>query len=185
MSLLQETQQLRERINSWANTFERSTLYRYDLLREKNPSTFINKCYKRVRRLLARFGLGHPPITSYEWRTTLKHTSLGIESKTTLLIWSVGVEKVSLRKYCEGITERLSSSSGIVPILVTDCADFAYFSRLKWLVEYIPNLSGDGESYSIRKQRYLAWRYRDALVVPASAGLANESEWNELMELKC
>jgi hypothetical protein len=62
-----------------------------------------------------------------------------------------------------------------VPILVTDVPDFAFFSRLGWLVEYVPTLAPPAGDYAERKRRYLAWRYRDAPALPASAGLTAES----------
>jgi hypothetical protein len=64
---------------------------------------------------------------------------------------------------------------GFVPVLVTNVADFAFFSRLGWLVEYVPALSAPAGGYAERKQRHLAWRYRDAPALPVSAGLTDES----------
>lgn len=57
-----------------------------------------------------------------------------------------------------------------VPVLVTDVADFSFFSRLGWLVEYVPSLSTAG-GYAARKERYLAWLYRDVPAVPVTVGL--------------
>jgi hypothetical protein len=106
---------------------------------------------------------------------------LAAEAKA-LLIWAPEVERASLRQACEGFSRRLKGNFCLAPVLVTDVADFAYFPRLGWLVEYLPELSGEGQSYEERKRRYLAWRYRDALIVPLPAGLASETEWNALME---
>lgn len=102
-----------------------------------------------------------------------------------LLIWALGVKRDELQHACEGFAVHLKDMSSLVPVLVTDVADFAYFSRLGWLVEYLPGLIGEGQSYQVRKQRYLAWRYRNALVVHASAGLTSEGEWKILMEAGC
>jgi hypothetical protein len=68
-----------------------------------------------------------------------------------------------------------------VPVLVTDVADFAFFSRLGWLVEYVPALSTPADDYGERKRRYLAWRYRDAPALPVSAGLAEFAQVQELL----
>jgi hypothetical protein len=57
---------------------------------------------------------------------------------------------------------------------VTNVADFSFFSRLGWLVEYLPALSSPADGYAERKKRYLAWRYRDAPILPVSAGLGLE-----------
>jgi hypothetical protein len=45
---------------------------------------------------------------------------------------------------------------GYAPVLITDVAEFAFFSRLGWLVEYVPKLSAPAEAYAARKLRYLA-----------------------------
>jgi len=39
-------------------------------------------------------------------------------------------------------------------------------------------------SYPERKAAYLAWRYRDALVLPVSAGLADDSDWTMLLSME-
>ncbi len=183
MSLLKETVALRENIAAWAADPEWSLLCRYDLLRQKPPLSFGDLWFRRAKKILARLGLVPPHLTKYSWLPTLKHTQPKGDS-TVLLIWAVGIGQDDLRKACEGFLERTGAESCTVPVLVTDCADFAYFSRLQWLVEYVPALSGEGPSYCARKQHYLAWRYRDALVVPASAGRASETEWNEVMGLE-
>lgn len=155
---------------------------RYDLLNKKPLRSLSDRLARQARRLLSGLGVCRPPVTTYPWLATLKHAQPECECRR-LLIWAVGVERVELRRSCEGFVKRLDATSRIVPVLVTDVADFAYYSRLKWLVEYVPNLGGDGTSYRERKQRYLAWRYRDALVVPAAAGCADLADWNGLMEM--
>jgi hypothetical protein len=66
-------------------------------------------------------------------------------------------------------------------VLITPLSDFAFYSRLGWLVEYLPKLGND-EAYRERKRRYLAWRYRDATALPLSAGLADAAEVVRLLE---
>src|SRR5690606_34408057 len=112
----------------------------------------------------------------------LKHAPVADEA-TTLLIWALGVERDVLRQSCEAIARRLEAGPALAPVLVTDVADFAYYSRLAWFVEYLPELSGEGPSYRERKRRHLAWRYRDAVFVPVSAGLADEAAWNEVLRV--
>ncbi len=184
MSLVQETQALRETLGAWAADPEWALLCRYDLLREKTPLSLGDRWFRRAKNMLAELGLVPPHVTRYSWLPTLKHAQPDGESQI-LLIWALGIERDDLREACEGFMKRLDGISGMVPVLVTDNADFAYFSRLLWLVEYVPTPSGEGVSYHTRKEHYLAWRYRDALVVPASVGRASESEWNEVMEMKC
>ncbi len=52
------------------------------------------------------------------------------------------------------------------------------------MVEYLPELEGKGLPYQERKRDYLAWRYRDAVVVPAAAGLLDEENWNRLLQME-
>ena len=183
MNLVQETQALRETLAAWAAEPEWELLCRYDLLR-KNPSPSIgDRWFRRVKNMLARVGLVSPHVTNYSWLPKLKHAQYE-EGSRILLIWAIGIEGDELRADCEGFLKRLDPTHGIVPVLITDYADFTYFSRLQWLVEYVPELSGTGVSYHERKKHYLAWRYRGALIVPASAGRASEAEWNKVMGMK-
>lgn len=183
LNLMKETQALRKTIAAWAADPEWSLLCRYDLLRLKPPRSQGDLWFRRAKNMLARLGLARPHLTKYSWLPTLKHALPGGNSNV-LLIWAMGVEQDDLREACDGFLKRIDAESSKVPVLVTDCADFAYFSRLQWLVEYVPELNGDGPSYRARKLQYLAWRYRDALVVPASAGKACETDWNEVMEME-
>jgi hypothetical protein len=88
-------------------------------------------------------------------------------------------EREPLREACRGFQALEKALPGYVPVLVTDVADFAFYSRLGWLVEYLPSLSAPALAYRERKARYLAWRYRDAPVLPASVGLALEAGGEE------
>jgi hypothetical protein len=91
------------------------------------------------------------------------------------VIWAFGMDRDTLRAACRGLETLTSTLPGFVPILITDVRDFAFFSRLGWLVEYVPTLSAPASAYAERKRRYLAWRYRDVPAVHASAGLTGES----------
>ena len=92
-----------------------------------------------------------------------------------LLIWAVGIDRDTLRRACDGVQRLESLLPGFAPVLVTDVADFAFFSRLGWLVEYLPRLTGEGEPYEKRKERFLARLYRGAPALPAGAIL--EEGW--------
>ena len=183
LSLVKETQELRETLAAWAAEPDWSLLCRYDLLRQKTPRSLGDRWYRRAKNMLARLGLVRAHVTKYSWLPTLKHAQPKGDSGV-LLIWALDVDQDKLRKACDGFLERIDAESSRVPVLVTNCADFAYFSRLQWLVEYVPELSGDGPSYRARKLHYLAWRYCDALIVPVSAGSACVKEWNEVMEME-
>lgn len=155
-------------------------LVRYDLLSKKSPSTFWGRVDSVARRLLAKIGILPSHIKQYKWLPALKH-GVFVSGAKTLLIWAVGAERDSLRDACLGFQQLLADRQDLVPVLVTDVADFVYFSRLGWLVEYLPELVGEGQSYQERKRNYLAWRYRDAIIVPAAAGLLDEEHWNRLL----
>lgn len=182
MSVIAETRALRRQLNALAARPEWELLTRHDLLRNKPPSSWKDRVWRRARRLLASAGLMSPHVTPYPWLPTLKHRAVTADVRT-LVIWAPGADRDALRAACEGFSKKLLGDGSPAPVLVTDVADFAFYSRLGWLVEYLPALSGDGLCYRQRKQAYLAWRYRDACIVPLSAGLAAESDWNALLKL--
>jgi hypothetical protein len=104
-------------------------------------------------------------------------TTRGNARAKPLLIWGLGTDCETLRDACLRFANMDIAGSGFAPVLVTDVADFAFFSRLGWLVEYVPGLSGAGPSFGERKARFLARLYRRAPVLPASAAGAS---WEEI-----
>lgn len=181
MNLKHDALILQRELRRLSSAPEWRLLSRYDLLRNKPSPSLFDSLYKRLRLTLAWLGLMPPHLSRYDWQPTLKHVPKSTEYRP-LLIWALGVERDVLRQSCDGFSRLLRNPKGWAPILVTDVADFAYYSRLGWLVEYLPALSGSGQSYQERKRRYLAWRYRDALAVPPSAGLANQSDWDDFVK---
>jgi hypothetical protein len=99
-----------------------------------------------------------------------------------LLIWAVGTDRDTLREACGGFSKLHDSLPGFAPVLVTDVADFAFFSRLGWLVEYLPRLAGEGGPYEERKARFLARLYRGAPTLPVDAGLEVGSRLEEICQ---
>lgn len=128
--------------------------------------------YRQIRRrfggILRRLGLRATP-PSEPWLPGLKHVC-HIDEPSALLIWALGTDRETLRTACRGFQAMQGSLKNRVPVLVTDVADFSFFSRLGWLVEYVPSLSTAG-GYAARKERYLAWLYRDVPAVPVTVGL--------------
>jgi hypothetical protein len=114
------------------------------------------------------------------WLPALKHFRCGDDARP-LLIWALKTDRDTLRAACEGFTALQAKLPGFVPVLVTDVADFAFFSRLGWLVEYVPAFSAPAGGYAGRKLQYLAWRYKDAPALPVSVGLAINVRIEELL----
>jgi hypothetical protein len=182
VSVIAEANALRRELKALGAKPDWDLLTRYDLLGKKPPSSLQERVWRCVRHFLASAGLISPHVTEYPWLPTLKHRPVSADVKT-VMIWALGADRHQLRAACEGLSTKLQCGDDLVPVLVTDIADFAFYSRLGWLVEYVPSLSGEGPSLQQRKQTYLAWRYRDACIVPLSAGLASEPEWNALLKL--
>lgn len=110
------------------------------------------------------------PWRSDPWPVSLRQNSTAPQSRP-LVIWAVGTDRETLREACTNLQKQWDSFPGYAPVLVTNIADFAFFSRLGWLVEYLPQLTGQGEPYEERKLKYLARLYRGAPILPVSAGL--------------
>lgn len=180
MTLLQEAEQLRLRLKRLANSPEWSLMVRYELLPQKTSPIWRKRIIQRTGRLMRVVGLSRARYRSQKWDVGLNHAGVAVDA-CPVLIWAEGVPVERLRELCAALHARFLLNPGLAPVLVTDVADFAGFSRLGWLVEYLPLLSGEGISYRDRKRNYLAWRYRDAVVIPVSAGFASDAEWLELV----
>ena len=103
------------------------------------------------------------------WPVRLRQAS-GSGKEQVLLIWAVGAERDALREACRRFGRAPEFGANVVPVLVTDVADFAFFSRLRWLVEYVPSIAdGADSSYARQKSAFLADLYRDARVVPVQS----------------
>lgn len=181
--IITEARALQRELSALARRPDRDMLARHDLLARKPPPSVSGRIHRSVRRVLAAVRMLPPWITPYPWRADLKHAAAGADARV-MLIWAPGTGRDELRRSCAGFARRLAGDARFVPVLVTDVADFTHFSRLGWLVEYLPDLTGTMASYPERKAAYLAWRYRDALVLPVSAGLADDSDWTMLLSME-
>lgn len=147
-------------------------LVSHDLMRRKADLPLRDRVYRRWRSILAGLRLAPPYVSPYDWSPALKHVPSNCNTVT--IIWAVGIGcKAYQKAACLSLRETVPGFSACSPVLVTDCADFAFFSRLGWLVEYIPHLDGDGDDYFLRKCRYLAWRYRDAMTISLVENVAS------------
>lgn len=183
MTLVLETEALRARLKGWADDPEWALLVRYELLPQKPSPVWHLRLSHNVGRALRVLGLSRSRYLKQSWHAGLKHAQNPPQA-TPLLIWSEGHDRRFVRDACEGMKSLLGDHSEFLPVLVTDVADFAFYSRLGWLVEYLPELNGSGPSYRDRKRRYLAWRYRDALAVPLSAGLVSRREFENVLGIE-
>jgi hypothetical protein len=129
----------------------------------------------RMLRWLESLGI----LPSDPWPARLKHAGNSGKAKP-LLIWAVGVEREALRHACHALSTLLDTLPGFAPVLVTDVADFARYSRLGWLVEYLPRIEGTGDAFEDRKMRFIARLYRGAPVIPPGVHLASPEELAEL-----
>lgn len=169
VSLEEQFETLRRHLDELACCVDDELVNRYELKRPPMPPGL----YWRLRWLagwVLRRVKSMPVWRPDPWPAVLK-TDESVRKGRPLLIWALGVDRETLREACDGICRLRSSLPGFAPVLVTDVADFAYFSRLGWLVEYLPRLMGDGEPYYERKMRFVARLYRGAPAMPVSAGL--------------
>lgn len=138
------------------------------LLSARSGVSLRIRLFRWLRDLLVGLKLVNPGQFGSAWSPRLKHVPAAQDAKV-VLFWAVGeYEKQDLRLELTAQLERFKSQGGGLGVLVTNVPDFAFYSRLGWLVEYLPALSGTHELYAQEKLRYLAWRYRGADVVPCT-----------------
>lgn len=140
---------------------------RYTMHRPSRPAGFywqLRWFAGRILRLLQKTGI----LTSNAWPVSLKHGKFRKNARP-LVIWAIGADSQELRESCEKISVVLESTPELAPVLVTDVPDFTFYSRLGWLIEYVPSVKGCGEAFERRKARYLARLYHDAAILPLPA----------------
>ena len=186
MSQRAEVDSLRRHLNQLAGEFDTGLSRRY-ALQFWTPE--IPSLYRRIRkkagRLLRWLGLlrrppAPPPPPPKPWLTELNHVDYCNAAKP-LLIWAVDIDRDELRNACVRIRKLQTGLPSWAPVLVTNIADFAFFSRLNWLVEYVPSMSAPADGYSEHKLRYLAWRYRDLPALPVTADIKEDTLLEDLL----
>lgn len=169
MSVEDEIRALQRHLDELVGDVDPEWTKRYTLRRPRRPPGVywqLRWLAGRILRWLESVGVRRPD----PWLVSLKQSGAKAKAKP-LLIWAVGTDRRALREACRGLSRLGDSLPGFVPVLVTDVADFAFFSRLGWLVEYLPRLAGEGEPYEARKATFVARLYRGAPALPVTAGL--------------
>lgn len=169
MSHTDELESLRTHLDTLSQVSADEVLERYTMVRPRRPPGLywqLRWLAGRAIRWLQATGF----LNADPWPVALEHSGLPRSAKP-ILIWAVGADKGDLRRACSELSGFLKTLPGYAPVLITDQADFAYYSRLGWLVEYLPPLSGEGEDFATRKERFLARLYRGAPAVPVQVGL--------------
>ena len=177
LELEEEFAALRRRLDRLASDPDEELLERYELKRPPAPPGLYWRFRWLAGLILRRLQLSI--WRADPWPVSLRQSTARARARP-LLIWGVGADQDILRAACGGFSRLGDLLPGFVPVLVTDVPDFAFFSRLGWLVEYLPQLEGTGEQYEERKARFLARLYRGAPALPLSAGLAMASRGNEI-----
>ena len=176
-----EVQALRRYLDSLADASDDALAARYELKRPPMPPGLYWKARwlaGRILRSLRSISIWRPD----PWPVALKHAGFRAGARP-LVIWAVGADREDVRIACRRVAEARSAGK-LAPVLVTDIADFAFFSRLGWLVEYVPPLAGEGPGYDERKLKFLARLYRGAPALPVSALLQGEADFGRWMDGK-
>lgn len=147
-------------------------LARYELSRPPKPPGLywqVRWLGGRILRCLESLGLKKLDV----WPVALKSGSESRRAKP-LLIWAVGTDRSTLRAACLRFPSLREAVPGFAPVLVTDVADFAFFSRVGCLVEFLPKITGEGVLYEESKLRFFARLYRGAPALPVHAILESD-----------
>lgn len=175
MSQRARIESLRQHLNQLAEEFDCSISQRYALhfwtpeepsLDERLRTNVV--LVMRWLRLKPPAPPIAPPPPPEPWLTELNHVDYGNTAKP-LLVWALDIDRDELRSVCARIRKLQAGSPGWAPVLVTNIADFAFFSRLTWLVEYVPSLSAPADGYPGRRFRYLTWLNRIVTLLSAPA----------------
>ena len=164
-----EIQELRRRLDEMALEPDDDLGERYTMHRPGRPPGLYWQLRWLAGRILRRMkdtGI----LASDPWPASLKHGK-SRKNARPLVVWAMGADPDSLRSSCATIADFLVSAPEFAPVLITDVPDFSYYSRLGWLIEYLPAVHGSGEAFESRKARFLARLYRGAVILPLRADL--------------
>lgn len=174
-----ETKSLRLKFHELRISYDYKLIVKYEL--QYNVKFSFRAIIQKIGRLLRLVGLDRSHYCNRKWTASLKHNNQ-VNFCKTILIHAQGYNIEQCRIHCNLMRDLLKSFPGYVPVLLTDTSDFTFFSRLGWLIEYLPDLQIQGSSYLQRKLQHLAWLYRDASIVPLSASNCTITEFRELLD---
>ena len=185
MTLHEQTSMVQEQFYSLRDKPEwRRLLFRYALLPRNRHIPFYEHIWWFCFHMLRLAGLFlSKRLFLASWHPGLKHGCAN-PSGTVVILDDLD-DHSDFHQVCTSLRRHLVNYPSLAPVLITDHADFAFYSRLGWLVEYLPKTLPNHEAYIARKKRYLAWRYKYALVIPLSAGRATKEEFKVLMQQDC
>lgn len=181
--VVEKTSKLRVQVHDWAAKPDWDFFVKYEL----KPQSFLDKILwctiSGPGRILRLLGLSRYFYIKQGWDARLKHAPRPDDART-LVFWNDIADKAEAHAACEKGRVLLQDKKDYVPVLVTEHADFAYYSRLGWLVEYLPRIAGketSPEAYVETKKKYLAFRYREALHMPLSAVCLQKNDFWSLV----
>lgn len=148
----QKQADLEQHFNAGTKRVSGSFVRKYFLLGEQQRKSFFKNPVRWASLLRKRLRLR-------PWQAGLKHKEVFIGREQVLLIIALGVAQQSIREFCTELDGKLSKEGAQIPVLLTDTADFSFYSRLGWLVEYVPDMD---TPYGKAKLDYLALRYQGA-----------------------
>ncbi len=132
---------------------------------------YFLRIFMRSRTKIMHIAHRHTHFEKRFWQKDLKHAPRN-KAQHSLVLYSEGMEKNTQRTICNKILKFFHDFPQFVPVLMTDIADFAYYSRLHILVEYLPALTCKKETiYKQKKKQYLAWLYRDTVFLDLQANM--------------
>lgn len=168
MNLLEKCASLQNKMRKLACKPDRYFYYNYVPLACNGCKPRPDSPRERLRKILSS---NVPLRYMWKWNSMVNYAD---RIGQTVVCWSALHDREILRKAALGLDAFFKTSS-LVPVLVSAIADFSFFARLGWQMEYLPKFAGKN-AYAKKKARYLALRYRDAFFLPIEAGLASKEE---------
>lgn len=174
MSLQTHIQKLRHRLCRLERARDRTFFYKYIPIASTGSQELPVSLNQKLKRLWP-FPL--PLYYLWKWNNGLKYVD---RQGKPVVCWTEMEDRDSIRRAATRL-DKIFKARSLVPVLVTRIVDFPFFVRLGWQVEYLPSFSGK-RKYATQKARYLALRYREAIVFPLEAGLENVGEISSALD---